>query len=210
MKYTLTQLYQNCLRANYTHVEHDGDYALAREGDTLYLYLECTNGGADWANNFRFWAKPYKDMKIKWNCHKGFLTVWKSIEPYVEKALLNPEYKHIVIIGYSHGAALAGLAHEYVWFNRPDLREGDGLISYGFGAPRFYWGFKVKKSLRERWVNFHPVRNLDDIVTHAPPVIFGYRHVNELIIIGKKRQYNGVKAHYQSHYIEELTNYEQN
>lgn len=205
--YNLRQLYDRCLNASYTHVEHDGDFAIEREGDKLFLLLEWSDGGADWANNFKFFAKPYKHMEIKWYCHRGFLRVWKSIEGYVKDQLLDPTVKEIVIVGYSHGAAIAGIAHEWVWYNRPDLREG-GLVSYGFGAPRFYWGFKVKKALKERWKDFHPVRNLDDIVTHVPPVIFGFRHTNDLIIIGEKGKYNSIDAHRQGSYQEELSKYE--
>ena len=198
----LYELYTRCLDATYTHVEHDGDYAIQREGNTLYLLLEWSDGGADWANNFKFYAKPYKHMNTKWRCHRGFLRVWKSIECYVQDSLLDPTVEEIVIVGYSHGAAVAGIAHEWVWFNRPDLRDG-GLITYAFGAPRFYWGFMNKK-LRERWATFQPIRNLEDLVTHVPPVAFGFRHVNKLLTIGKRGKYNCIDAHRPESYCEEL------
>ena len=204
-KYNLRDLYDRCLNASYTHVEHDGDFAIQREGNILFLLLEWTHGGADWSNNFKFFAKPYKHMETTWFCHRGFLRVWKSIEPYVKSQLMDPTVQEIVIVGYSHGAALAGIAHEYVWFNRPDLREN--LVSYGFGAPRFFWG-PMQKSLRERWKNFHPVRNLDDLVTHVPPVLFGFRHANKLIVIGKRGLYNLIDAHRPENYQIELSKYE--
>lgn len=202
----LSELFQRCISANYVHVEHDGDYAIERQNDTLYLLLECSNGGADWANNFKFLAKPYRkpysDMAEPWRCHRGFLKVWKSIEPYVQEDLLDPTVKHIIIVGYSHGAALAGIAHEYVWFNRPDLREN--LESYGFGAPRFFGGYVISEGLKNRWKHFHPIRNINDIVTHLPPVIFGYRHANKIITIGKKGKYNCIDAHRPENILQEL------
>lgn len=205
--YKLSELYDRCLNASYAHVEHDGDFAIQREGNILFLLLEWSGGGADWLNNFKFFAKPYKHMDTKWYCHRGFLRVWKAIEPYVKKDLLDPTVEEIVIVGYSHGAALAGIAHEYVWFNRPDLRD-EHLVSYGFGAPRFFWGLWMKEELRERWKNFYPIRNIDDIVTHVPPVLFGFRHVNDLIIIGEKKKYNAIDAHRPENYQTELSNYE--
>lgn len=205
--YNLRELYDRCLSASYTHVEHDGDFAIQRQGNTLFLLLEWSDGGADWSNNFKFFAKPYKHMNSKWLCHRGFLRVWKSIESYIKEDLMDPTVEKIIIIGYSHGAAVAGLAHEYVWFNRPDLRE-NGLITFAFGAPRFYWGFKVKKKLKERWATFYPIRNIDDIVTHVPPVVFGFRHVNDLIVIGEKKKYNAIDAHRPESYQNELTIYE--
>lgn len=203
--------------ADFIHVEHDGDYAIQRDGNTLYLFLEWSNGGSDWRNNFDFPAKPYKDMGIKWYCHRGFLRVWKSIEPYIKSAIMDDTVQKIVVIGYSHGAAIAMLAHEYVWYNRPDLR--DNIEGYGFGAPRCYWGLKIKKSIKERWENFHPIRNENDIVTRVPPAVFGFVHANKVIHIkgGHKKavcsnefervlnnlwlNISGVGAHYWSNYI---------
>lgn len=207
MIYTLSELYDRCLNASYTHVEHDGDFAIQREGNILFLLLEWSDGGADWSNNFKFYAKPYKHMNTTWRCHRGFLRVWKSIEPYIKESLLDPTVEEIIVVGYSHGAAVAGIAHEWIWFNRPDLRAR--LSSYGFGAPRFYWGF-LNKKLKERWANFHPIRNLDDIVTHVPPTAFGFRHVNKVLTIGKRGKYNCIDAHRPESYQAELKESEKN
>lgn len=182
----LVDLFTKCLIANYIHTENDGDYALEEDKDTLIILFQCTNSKIDWKNNFDFPAVPYKDMDIKWRCHRGFLRVWKSIKPYIKEAIMNPKYKHIIIVGYSHGAAIATLCHEYVWFNRPDLR--DNLEGYGFGCPRCYYApFGMKKELKERWVNFHPIRNCNDIVTHVPPAIFGFRHVTKVWKLQNKK-----------------------
>lgn len=184
----LVDLFEKCLSANYIHVENDGDYALEEDGETLYILFQCTNSKVDWKNNFDFPAIPYKDMGIKWRCHRGFLRVWKSIKDYIKESILNEKYKKIIVVGYSHGAAIATLCHEYVWFNRPDLRES-GLEGYGFGCPKCYFGFfGVKKSLKERWKNFYPIRNCGDIVTHMPPFIFGFRHVNKVWKLKNKKQ----------------------
>lgn len=183
----LLNLYKRCLNANYTTVENKGDYAVKQIGTKLYLFFEWSDGATDWKNNFNFPAKAYKDMGIKWKCHRGFLKVWKSIEPYIKDTIMRPTVKSVTIVGYSHGAAIAALCHEYVWFNRPDLREK--LEGYGFGAPRVFWGFRMNKKLKERWKNFHPIRNLNDIVTHLPPRFFGFRHVNKVIQIGTKNKF---------------------
>ena len=208
----LLNLYKKCLNAEYTTVENQGDYAIKMVKNKLYLFFEWSDGATDWVNNFNFPAKPYSDMGTTWYCHRGFLNVWKSIEPYVKGAIMKPTVKSVVIVGYSHGAAIATLCHEYVWFNRPDLR--DKLEGYGFGCPRVFWGFLMSKELKERWKNFHPVRNLNDIVTHMPPTLFGFRHVNDVIEIGEKNKFankdyklNCVNAHMPSNYIYSLENY---
>lgn len=206
----LLSLFRRCLKAQYTHVENSGDFAIEKDGSVLYLLFQWSNGKEDWRNNFDFAAKPYKDMEIEWKCHRGFLRVWKSIEPYVKDEIMNSAVKRIIVIGYSHGAAIATLAHEYIWFNRPDLRPKAsggycGLMSYGFGCPRVFFG-KIPNELKERWLTFFPIRNINDIVTHVPPVLFGYRHVTKVVKIGEKgklirySRLDCVSAHYPKNY----------
>lgn len=210
MKSNLLALYKRCLDAHYTHVEdNSGDYAIEREGNTLYILFQWSSGKVDWKNNFDFPAKPYKDMEISWSCHRGFLRVWKSIEPYLEEAVNDMTVSQIYVVGYSHGAAIATLCHEYVWYHRPDLRE-NGLEGFGFGCPKVYFGF-MKAKLKERWKHFHPVRNCSDIVTYVPPVLFGYVHVNTVYQLkNKKLKYRHGKnlkcidSHYEDNYIYSL------
>ena len=201
------KLYEKCLNIKYKNVENNGDYAIEQISNTLYLYFQCSNGKEDWKNNLDFPVKPYKDMGIKWYCHRGFLKVWKSIKPYIENIIKDTKITKIVIVGYSHGAAIATLCHEYVWFNRPDLRD-DCIEGYGFGCPRVFWGQNISKELKQRWENFHIIRNLNDIVTYMPPVSFGFHHVSQPINIGKKDKFKirlnklkSVDAHRPENYI---------
>lgn len=133
-------------------------------------------------------------MKVPYKVHGGFLKCWKSIEDVVIRRVKSKPYERIIIIGYSHGAALAGLCHECVWFHRPDIRDTSYTIA--IEGPRFYAGFKVKKELKERWSHFYLIRTGVDIVTHAPPRLFGFTHVGNLIKIGKKCIVNIIKDHY--------------
>lgn len=184
------------LEDKYFHCENGGDFYVYREGDTLKIFFEWSDGKEDWINNFRFLAipwKPYKGMKKVWLCHRGFLKVWKAIEPYLAEYIKDATVKKIEIVGYSHGAAIALLCYEYCVFNRPDA-EIEGA---GFGCPRVFWGI-VPKNVKERFKNFKVVRNGNDIVTHVPPVIFGFRHVGTMVKIG---QTNPVKDHFGSEYL---------
>lgn len=202
----MKELFKKCLAAKYTTVENNGDFAIERDGETLRLLFEWSDGAEDWKNNFKFFAipwKPYKKMNRGcWFCHRGFLKVWKSIEPYVKDYILIDRIKKIEIVGYSHGAAIAQLCYEYVKYNRPDVE----VIGCGFGAPRVFWGFASKK-VKERFKNFVVVRNGRDVVTHLPPFIFGYRHICKVLKIGK----NGpIKDHYPERYLAALEEQEQN
>lgn len=217
----LSQLFHRCAYdVSYEQVGDSVNYAFEVEDNHLYIYFEGSNSITDWVRNFLFTKKPYKDMKIPYRVHRGFLAAWKTVEDIIiakikEKDENGYKWQHITIVGYSHGGALAAFCHECVWYWRPDLRD-EGLEGYGFEAPRIYGGFKVKKALRERWETFTVVRNKNDIVTHCPPCIFGYCHVGDMLKIGKglsTKDYHWPKcigAHYPDKVYESLVHWEEN
>ena len=139
-----------------------------------------------------------------WFAHRGFLDTWKEIEPVLADKIADRTVKRLAITGYSHGAALAMLCHEYVWYNRPDLREM--LDGYGFGSPRVFWGIK-NAELSRRWERFHVIRNIDDIVTHLPPAALGYRHVGTMLKLGSRGKYSPIDAHRPENILRELRLY---
>lgn len=200
---TLKDLYNKCVYIKYTRVENDGDYAIERDGDALYLYFQCSYTILDWINNFNFTTVPYKDMEIEWKCHRGFLRVWKSIEPYIKPYVSDMSIKNVVITGYSHGAAIAGLAHEYFWFHRSDLRKS--LTTYAFACPKFYNG-TLPKEIQKRWEGAIVFRNRNDIVSYIPPSFLGYRHVSKIITLDSSEK-NIFMAHTVNAYLSGIENY---
>lgn len=188
-----------CLSTNYTQVENAGDFAIKREGNTLRLFFEWSDGKEDWKNNFDFPVKPYRHMEHLWFCHRGFLKVWKSIEPYLESHIQDAEVSKIEIVGYSHGAAIALLCYEYCIFHRPDIY----VQGVGFGCPRVFWGF-VPELVKERFRNFTVVRNGNDIVTHVPPALFGFRHISKFIGIGQDQSVGLIDDHRPESYLKNL------
>lgn len=136
-------------------------------------------------------------MADAWYCHRGFLNVWKEIEPYIEEQIKDKAVTHIEITGYSHGASIALLAHEYVKFQHPDVE----VSSVGYGCPRVVWG-SPSDNVLARFEQFVVVRNENDIVTHLPPRIFGYRHVGTMTEIGEGDEW--FKAHLPERYLKSL------
>lgn len=203
----MAELFHRCAYdVVYQQVGDSVNYAFEEDitNHTLYIYFQGSNSITDWVRNFLFPAKPYKDMGVTYRVHRGFLAAWKTVEDIIIKKvteidspLLCFKWKRIVVVGYSHGGALAGFCHECIWFHRPDLRRA-GLVGYGFEAPRFYAGFKVKECLKQRWETFNIIRNRNDIVTHCPPFILGYTHVNKVIKIGKNAD---VKSYHRPHCV---------
>ena len=201
----MVDLFKRCLNAGYKHTPKGGDYAIEVDGDTLYLLFECSDGAEDWRNNFDFPAIPYKHMSKKWRVHRGFLRVWKDMDDIIEDSVEDclfayPEVNKIVCVGYSHGAALSVLATEDMEYLYGDAYDVSG---YGFGTPRVLWGI-VPKVVKHRLRNFTSVRNIPDIVTHVPPMLFGFRNAGTLVKIGEKGKYSSFKAHRAEAYIDEM------
>lgn len=145
----LSELFHKCAYdVQYQTVGHDVNYAFEEDikTHTLTIYFQGSSSVWDWVRNFLFKKKPYKDMEIPYRVHRGFLEAWKEVEDIIiekimeiDQPLLCLKWKHIIVVGYSHGGALAAFCHECVWFHRPDLRR-EGLEGYGFEAPRIYGG----------------------------------------------------------------------
>ena len=197
----LLRLFEKCLSVEYTETENGGSWAYEREGERLFLWFEHSRGVVDWLNNLNFGVAPYREMNPPWECHAGFLRVWKSLKPYIEPLVFDPTVKAITVVGYSHGAALAVLCHEYIWYRRKDLR--DRLFGFGYGCPRVLFGC-VPPNIALRWEHFYVVRNLDDLVTHLPPRAMGFCHVGNLVTVGSLGKYSPIDAHRPESYLAEL------
>ena len=197
----MLSLFRACLNHEYRNVENGGSFATDRVGDALYLWFEHSHGVTDWLNNLDFVAVPYRDMQPVWQCHAGFLKVWKSVKPYLEGEILDPTVKRLCIVGYSHGAALAVLCHEYAWYHRPDLR--DRLCGFAYGCPRVLYDC-VPPEIAVRWESFFNIQNQGDVVTHLPPRLTGFCHVGVEVLIGRDGKYSAIDAHRPESYLAEL------
>lgn len=199
----LKKLFGRTLDAPYLQLEENAaSYYAERRGSTLYLFFEKSNGATDWRNNLDFPARPYKEMEDVWFVHRGFLRVFRSLEPHIAPLVSDGRVKAIVLSGYSHGAALALLCHEYCVFHRPDIAPR--IAGFGFGCPRVVWG-PLKRRVKERFRAFTVVKNCRDLVTHLPPWLLGYRHVGNILHIGRGEEESAVNSHRPDRYIGALS-----
>ncbi len=201
----LSELFRLCMETPYLHAENGVSFAARSRGGVLHILFQKSEGAEDWHNNLDFPAAPYRDMEIDWRCHRGFLRVWQSAEPYIAEILAQTAYRDITVVGYSHGGALAVLCHEYIWFHYPDLREN--LRGVGFGAPRVILCSSGCRRIAHRWANFTVVRCGRDAVTHLPPAILGYRHMGHILQIGE-RHMPPIESHFPESYTDALAEYE--
>lgn len=197
----LSSMLEACLRGGYTHVENDGDFRFSWRGNRLWIYFAHSDGAVDWKNNLDFPAKASTEEEPHLFVHRGFLRVWRSIEPYVAPAITDARTKGVTAVGYSHGAALALLCYDYILRARPALK--DTVFGYGFGCPRVLWGISTD-AVRAHFAHFTVIRNLDDIVTHLPPAFLGYFHAGKLLEIGEKGKYSRTDAHRAENILAEL------
>ena len=187
----LYNLFNRCLTAEYVTVSNGADICFQRDSDALYIFFEKSDGLGDWINNLSFCVQPYGEMERPWHCHGGFLRVFKSTKDSINEALNDKNISSVTLVGYSHGAALALLAHEYIWFNYPHLRED--LHGYGFGCPRVLNG-RIPKCVLMRWSNFLRIDHRCDLITHLPPALFGFHHAGHRLAIGRP-MLSGIDAH---------------
>lgn len=198
----LLRRFEKCLELEpeYIHVDNDASFYV-RKGKygKVYIYFEWSNGATDWKNNFDFPAKPYRKMGDVWFCHRGFLKVWKTIEPCIAGYILAPSTNEIEIVGYSHGGAIAQLCYEYVRFHRPDVV----VTGIGYGAPRVVWG-PVKKEVKDRFAGFLVVKNGRDIVTTLPPKWLGFRNLGSVLHVNLGSE-GPIDDHRPENYLEMLS-----
>lgn len=201
---TPLSVFQRLLNVGYEQIEENtASFFAKKSGDTLELLFEGSNGKTDWKNNFDFPARPYHEMKDRWFVHRGFCRVWKTIKPRIEFMVKDRSVKKIIVAGYSHGAAIAVLCFEYCVFNRPDIARD--IYGMGFGCPRVIWGH-LNERVKARYKNFTVFRNGKDIVTHLPPVLFGFHHVGTVARIGYEIKQGPFRSHYPENYIKALEN----
>ena len=193
-----------CLKADYQEEENRASWAWERRGRELIFYFQQSNGIRDWLNNLSLHVVPYREMDPVWQCHGGFLSVWKSIRPALQERLREERKSpidRVRVVGFSHGAAISVFCHEWIYYHDPALRTR--LETYAFGCPRVIYGC-LPPSLARRWEHFYVIRNLDDAVTHLPPRALGYCHVGNLIEVGVNGKYSAIDAHRPESYLAEL------
>jgi len=150
----------------------DTQYKYEVINSVLYIAFQGSDSKLDWWQNFSFWKKPYKRMKKIWFAHAGFLKKWKSVEKAIANAIIDEAFNRVVIFGFSQGAGIATLCHEWIWFTYPALR--DKLSTIVCGSPRVIGTFS---KISERFDNLNRFSIVKDIVTKVPFFWMFYKHV---------------------------------
>jgi len=154
-------------------------YAVIVSHNAVWLSIQGSVQDEDWQSNFAFAVVPYKKQPERWLAHKGFVTRWKQAREQIVaevKAAVEATGLPLRITGYSHGAALAVLAHEDFGFMGYDPQ------TIVFGCPRVLW--LPSRKVRDRFKALTRVANRGDIVTMVPFAAMLYRHVGKQVKLG--------------------------
>lgn len=177
---------------------------LRKCGSHLNITFRGSDSAQDWKTNlaFRKMIIPYGNTASKIRVHTGFLKAYKS--PCVRNSIhniLSKDIYQVTISGHSQGAALAILCGVDLEYNFPD-KDYEVLL---FGSPRV-GNHAFRKSYNKRLIKTLRVENGNDIVTKLPFPFMGYRHVGNVIHVGKRRipGFFSFRDHYPQDYYKNI------
>ena len=206
--YKLSKLFQLCAyEIVYTNVGDDVSYATKTDKaeNTLYIFFQGSSGLEDWKNNFDFKEMAYGLFKV----HRGFYRCYYQVRNIILDKIYANNYDKVVVVGYSHGSAIATLCHQDIVYHFPKL----DVQTFAFESPRC---LKVPKKLRFYWESLTRIKVNQDLITHLPPKIFGFNDVGkELHLKGdtslvKNHLPKCIKSHYPEVVLNALLEYEKN
>jgi len=192
----LVDLFRRIVSGSWVNGAIDTQYRLTVTGDVAEIVFMGSVSWVDWISNFMFWKVPYKDMPVKWRAHAGFLDSWKAVKDEIINGLHG--CRCVKVYGYSRGAAIAVLAHEWFAFN------GYAVETRVFGCPRAI-ACKPDSAMLERFKTLHVYNNKGDIVTMLPPKLFGYKDVGNIVRLGTGFRIPCAKWHLIPQYETELS-----
>lgn len=84
----------------------DVQYYIDKDNEgNVVIAFQGSNSKLDWKQNFKFWKKPYKNMKVKFRVHSGFLEIWKSCRDEIMNRLEEMNPTSITVVGHSLGGS---------------------------------------------------------------------------------------------------------
>lgn len=168
----------------------DLELSMWDDGEILYVNFEGSDSLTDYKYNFSFFPvkRPYKNMEDVYYVHSGFATLYHIARDDIHnKFLMTKGVKKIVILGHSLGAALATLCYaDFKWHKEHEEKYKNlEIIGFTAGCPRVGWLFGFK-NFKKYTTGLIRLVNNNDMIPRLPFKIFGYRHVGEERILGKR------------------------
>lgn len=158
---------------------------VCRDKQRLIVTFRGTQTTGEWLHDFDFIPAPYRPFPDKATVHAGFQSVYYAVRDNLLQ-LINTSSSGItelLVTGHSLGAAVALLAMpDLLNYLQSDLGIKAAPILYNFAGPRP--GYPNFKDLFNSAVDLcWRVVNVWDIVPRVPPILAGYVHVGEELVI---------------------------
>ena len=176
--------------------KYDIDYHMSYLDDDktiLKIDFQETKSKTDWKVNLKFVikkikykmpTKPYRFSKL-WFAHGGFVKAYKNIHNvFLDEIEKNENIEHIIIRGYSQGAAYTILCTEDIIYNLESMNRVANVYSIAIAPPRVIWGL-FSWNVNKRVKRVKSIQVHGDPVTRVPPIYLGFKHVGNRIKLGK-------------------------
>ena len=175
---TLSEIFRIACHSVTGQAGIETQYGITGDDDFLYLSIQGSVQKEDWLFNFDFAVHPYKNSPEPWFVHRGFAKCWDAAKDQIAREVAATiQGRKLVITGYSHGAAIAVMAHEYFYWH------GYEPETIGYGGPRVLW--MPSKKILARFEKLTLIKRRGDLVTIVPFAWMGFRHAVKQILIGK-------------------------
>jgi len=139
---------------------------MRKEGKTLYLAFQESNGRGDWTDNFNFTPETFQ-MYTDVKAHRGLAGQYFSIRSFVKELLYSRQVDQIYVSGFSLGGAITVAAVQDIGYHIDKYNLKIKVFGIAYEPPRFFCAPNkiVAKSLKGRLLN---VQNLHDPIVHLP------------------------------------------
>lgn len=197
----------------------------------IQIAFEESNGNFDWFINMLFVGvirvKPYKNMPVVYKTHAGFTASYKSIQDEligkIKDICKEHEVTDIEIFGWSYGGAMTQLCLEDLTYRFIEKRDHldwfrnkiPTITGMTIGAPRVFYKTDLSSwnKIQKRLERLIMIANVNDLITHLPPSIFGSKHIMPLYGVGKPKHmtfgiFNPWKYHLMTTYTKEINSQE--
>jgi hypothetical protein len=200
-KYLLNE-FNSCIGGDWKTCGKDVQYRIDRLGpNQAYLSFQGTVSITDLEIDLKVFCNPFKEKpKDKYGnvMHHGFQEGFESAFEIIHKELIDMGIQYVNVRGYSLGAAYAQIFTLYL----PKVGiETEALV---YGSPRIFWlpSTALKDEAKRRILR---IENQDDIITHLPPYLLGFKHIGHVYKIGVSDCFYNIAKHVPSEYTKELS-----
>ncbi len=176
--------------------------AFIRIKEKLYVVFMASNSWQDWISNLFFFKKkiPYNNVKNrKIRAHSGYIKRYTLNSVRTRILLWTADYSEIediTVIGYSMGGGLAPICSVDLAYNFPDKK----VHCIAMAGPRI-GNRAFAKSIESRVDTIHISYGADPVVK-VPPRLFGFRHLDTRLHLGKEYPFWRIKI--EDHYPDKI------